>query len=251
MKCPKCGKNLPFGAVACGNCGAKFKTVKCPHCGRDILPGLPYCPGCQKDIKWNSANPGTLPSPNNKKPLTKQWWFWALCTVLVLGILGNIINAFTGASNGQSQIPSPPAASPNSDIFSSAPAGKGDVMDGTKTDKTSELPSENKDSAESSSKAVPEPTAEPVSTPAPTADVSQSETSSDTAKEGNSNFNIYDNSSQQQTEANYVLNTNSLKIHHPSCQAVKKIAPQNYQEFTGSIDDLLSQGYTTCGICFK
>ena len=66
-----------------------------------------------------------------------------------------------------------------------------------------------------------------------------------------SNFNTYDNSSQQQTEATYVLNTHTMKIHHPSCSSVKKIAPQNYATSNDSLDDLISQGYSTCGNCCK
>ena len=66
-----------------------------------------------------------------------------------------------------------------------------------------------------------------------------------------SNFNTYDNASQQQTEATYVLNTSTKKIHYPSCRSVKKIAPQNYSTSNSSIDDLKAQGYSTCGNCFK
>lgn len=66
----------------------------------------------------------------------------------------------------------------------------------------------------------------------------------------NSNFNTYDNASQQQTEATYVLNTHTKKIHYPHCGSVKKIAPQNYSTSNSSIDELISQGYTTCGNCF-
>ena len=65
------------------------------------------------------------------------------------------------------------------------------------------------------------------------------------------NFNTYDNSSQQQTEATFVLNTHTMKIHHPSCSSVKKIAPQNYATSNDSLDDLISQGYSICGNCFK
>lgn len=68
---------------------------------------------------------------------------------------------------------------------------------------------------------------------------------------GDSNFNSYDNTDQQQTTDNYVLNTSSLKIHHPDCSSVSKIAPHNYATSSESITDLQAQGYTTCGICFK
>jgi DNA-entry nuclease len=51
---------------------------------------------------------------------------------------------------------------------------------------------------------------------------------------------------KQQT---YVLNTNSLKIHRPDCDAVSKMNENNKQSYTGSISDIISQGYSKCGIC--
>lgn len=49
----------------------------------------------------------------------------------------------------------------------------------------------------------------------------------------------------------YVLNTekNRMKIHKPSCADVKKIAAENYSEYSGDIEALFSQGYTPCGHC--
>lgn len=47
----------------------------------------------------------------------------------------------------------------------------------------------------------------------------------------------------------YVLNTNSKKFHTPGCGSVANISANNRQEFTGSRDDLISQGYTPCGSC--
>ncbi len=94
--------------------------------------------------------------------------------------------------------------------------------------------------------------AAPVSAKAPapeTAFGTQEASSGGTGDE--SNFNTYDNPEQQNTEAAYVLNTSTKKIHHPSCRSVKKIAPQNYSTSNLSVDELISQGYTTCGNCFK
>ena len=51
------------------------------------------------------------------------------------------------------------------------------------------------------------------------------------------------------TTASYVLNTNTMKIHYPSCSQVKKIAPQNYATSNATEAELLAQGYTTCGVC--
>lgn len=71
------------------------------------------------------------------------------------------------------------------------------------------------------------------------------------ASSGNNNFDTYDNASQQQTDFTYVLNTNTMKIHHPSCSSVKKIAPHNYATSNSTLEELFAQGYTTCGICFR
>ena len=65
------------------------------------------------------------------------------------------------------------------------------------------------------------------------------------------NFNKYDNAEQQKTEDKWVLNTKSMKIHYPSCNDVKKIAPENYSTSSLSLDELKKQKYTTCGHCFK
>lgn len=63
------------------------------------------------------------------------------------------------------------------------------------------------------------------------------------------NFNTYDNPEQQQTTASYVLNTNTMKFHHPWCRSVKKISPENYEAFDGERDSVIAQGYDPCGIC--
>ena len=65
------------------------------------------------------------------------------------------------------------------------------------------------------------------------------------------NYNTYDNEAQQQVDDLYVLNTSSMKIHHKTCNGVKKIAPQNYSTSNASIEELIEQGYSRCGICFK
>ncbi len=47
----------------------------------------------------------------------------------------------------------------------------------------------------------------------------------------------------------YVLNTSSKKIHYPDCSSVSTIKETNKENFSGSINDLISQGYTSCGSC--
>ncbi len=47
----------------------------------------------------------------------------------------------------------------------------------------------------------------------------------------------------------YILNTNTKKFHYPSCQSVKQMADENKEEYQGNREDLISNGYSSCGIC--
>jgi len=49
----------------------------------------------------------------------------------------------------------------------------------------------------------------------------------------------------------YVLNTKSKRIHKPDCGSVNTIAAHNRKQHQGAIDELLDEGYQTCGSCFK
>ena len=48
-----------------------------------------------------------------------------------------------------------------------------------------------------------------------------------------------------------VLNVDSKKIHLEECFSVKMMLEKNKRQYCGKIDDLLNQGYTTCGNCFR
>lgn len=50
-------------------------------------------------------------------------------------------------------------------------------------------------------------------------------------------------------EQEYILNTNTKKIHRPSCSSVKHMKESNKRSYTGSLDDLLNQGYEPCKKC--
>lgn len=67
--------------------------------------------------------------------------------------------------------------------------------------------------------------------------------------ENGDNFNIYDNVDQQKTTSSYVLNTSTMKFHKPSCNSVKKIAPDNYSTYDGAREDVIAKGYDPCGNC--
>lgn len=53
----------------------------------------------------------------------------------------------------------------------------------------------------------------------------------------------------ERTGTKYVLNTSTHKIHKPSCRDVDKIKAENYATTDESIDELVKQGYSTCGHC--
>ena len=47
----------------------------------------------------------------------------------------------------------------------------------------------------------------------------------------------------------YVLNTQSKKIHLPDCASVDKMKEKNKAYSSETIEELESQGYTPCGNC--
>ena len=56
-------------------------------------------------------------------------------------------------------------------------------------------------------------------------------------------------SAPQEQEESYVLNTSSKKVHLPECSGVSSMNPANRQDYTGTLQSLLDQGYEPCGIC--
>ena len=56
-------------------------------------------------------------------------------------------------------------------------------------------------------------------------------------------------SEEEPAEQTYVLNTNTMKFHYPSCPSVGQMSERNKAEYTGSRDDLIEQGYSPCGRC--
>lgn len=54
---------------------------------------------------------------------------------------------------------------------------------------------------------------------------------------------------EQDEGITYILNTNSKKFHSEDCSSAKKISESNRSEYTGSRDDLISQGFDPAGCC--
>ncbi|GKH35114.1 MULTISPECIES: S-layer homology domain-containing protein [Lachnospiraceae] len=52
-----------------------------------------------------------------------------------------------------------------------------------------------------------------------------------------------------ETGSTYVLNTSTHKFHYPSCRDVNKIAQENYASSDRSRDELIADGYSSCGHC--
>ncbi len=51
------------------------------------------------------------------------------------------------------------------------------------------------------------------------------------------------------TKCDYVLNTNSKKIHLPECSSAKSMSDKNREEYYGTKDELLNKGYSACSQC--
>ena len=56
-------------------------------------------------------------------------------------------------------------------------------------------------------------------------------------------------SGSEEDTQQYVLNTSSKKFHLPDCSGVESMSPSNRQDYTGSRQELIDQGYSPCGIC--
>ena len=59
------------------------------------------------------------------------------------------------------------------------------------------------------------------------------------------NLSSGDTSGQQ----TYILNTNTRKFHLPDCSGAADIKGKNREEYTGTREELTSQGYEPCGRC--
>lgn len=56
-------------------------------------------------------------------------------------------------------------------------------------------------------------------------------------------------STQSSSTETYVLNKDTHKFHKPSCADVKKISADNREDYNGSRDQLISDGYMACKKC--
>lgn len=54
---------------------------------------------------------------------------------------------------------------------------------------------------------------------------------------------------QNETAQTYILNTNTKKIHRPTCSSVSQMKETNKQTYEGTIEELENMGYTPCKKC--
>lgn len=52
-----------------------------------------------------------------------------------------------------------------------------------------------------------------------------------------------------ESQTTYILNTNTKKIHKPTCSSAKDIKESNREEVTSTKDDLIMKGYDSCKRC--
>lgn len=107
--------------------------------------------------------------------------------------------------------------------------------------KTSEIEREN-----TTEKPTEKETEKP--TEAPTEKPTEEQSTSPYSYNSSNNISqIYNNSTQQDTNE-YVLNTNTMKVHRSGCRFVDKISPENYATTT-DLEGALAQGYEPCKTC--
>ena len=54
---------------------------------------------------------------------------------------------------------------------------------------------------------------------------------------------------QETQGTTYVLNTNTMKFHYPSCSSVDQMKEKNKEIYTGSREDVINMGYVPCKRC--
>ena len=91
--------------------------------------------------------------------------------------------------------------------------------------------------------------------PSESGTAAQTDESSDSSTQSLSENNEYTQADNQTENADtsagatYILNIDSYKFHLPSCSSGDQMNEENKMNYTGSRDDLLSQGYDPCKRC--
>lgn len=105
---------------------------------------------------WQPIDVGQNGSPDGKKPVTKQWWFWTIIAVVVLALVIGLIVALTGGSDeGDTRTASTTSSrsSDDSDDANADDTSSDDTSDDATSDDTSsdDTTSDDSDNSGSSS----------------------------------------------------------------------------------------------------
>ena len=55
---------------------------------------------------------------------------------------------------------------------------------------------------------------------------------------------------EEENKKEYVLNTNSYKIHKPDCYIVQMMKESNKEFVIDTVENLINKGYSRCGNCY-
>ena len=67
------------------------------------------------------------------------------------------------------------------------------------------------------------------------------------ARDGEEEGTLQEEGAQEARD--YVVNTNTMRFHDPSCPSAAEIAPGNREELHATRDELIAQGFEPCGVC--
>ena len=94
---------------------------------------------------------------------------------------------------------------------------------------------------------TPQPTPEPP--PQPTPQSTPEPTPQPTLQPGQGTGGSERTNEEQADVRDYVLNTNTMKFHYPSCSSVKDIKDKNRWDYTGTREEIIEMGYVPCKKC--
>lgn len=94
---------------------------------------------------------------------------------------------------------------------------------------------------------APEPTAAPETTEAP--ESTEATTTPTTTSTPETTTEATTTKAETKAELDYVLNTNTMKFHNPSCNSVSDIKDKNREDYHGTRDDVVARGFSPCGRC--
>jgi membrane protease subunit (stomatin/prohibitin family) len=58
VRCPNCGKDIPFGSKFCPECGYNLAaTIACPNCKATLPAGSKFCPNCGQQLEKPGEKP--------------------------------------------------------------------------------------------------------------------------------------------------------------------------------------------------